>query len=328
MSTLTPVRPSLRGPARVVVRQHRWTLWIVGGIALAAVIGMIALALRSSHVAEVFAATDCRVDGGAGRACDQTTRNYLDSMLTYHRMFDYVATGLIVLPVVFSAFVAGPLIARELESGTFRMAWTQSVSPTRWLVAKLAVPTALLLAVTAVVTAVLARTRSYGDTPYPVQWHDAHTFSGSGVLPLAHVVFGTAVGALTALLIRRVIPALTVSAFVTGAAVAFFTYWRAELWPTRTLTSKTLDVQTNIWWVETGDLTSTGERLTGTACMQSASIGDRLQCMANHDITAHYLDYHPASHFWPVQLVETGILLALAALAVALAFRVLRRLHG
>lgn len=47
--------------------------------------------------------------------------------------------------------------------------------------------------------------------------------------------------------------------------------------------------------------------------------------MADHDITAHYLDYHPASHFWPVQLVETGILLALAALALTLAFRVLRR---
>ncbi|WP_329231184.1 ABC transporter permease [Streptomyces sp. NBC_01460] len=328
MSTLTPVRPSLRGPARVGVRQHRWTLWIAGGIALAAVIGMIALALRSSHVAEVFEATDCRVDGGAGRACDQTTRNYLDSMVTYRRMFDYVASGLTVLPVLFSAFVAGPLIARELESGTFRMAWTQSVSPTRWLVAKLAVPTMLLLAVTAVVTAVLARARSYGDTPYPVHWHDAYTFSGSGVLPLAHVMFGTAVGALTALLIRRVIPALTVSAFVTGAAVTFFTYWRAELWPSRTVSGTTLNAKEGMWWVETGHITGAGERLPQDVCASGASATDYARCMADHDVTSHYLDYHPASHFWPLQLVETGILLVLAAVALAVAFRVLRRLHG
>ncbi|MEK8144329.1 hypothetical protein NKH18_28275 [Streptomyces sp. M10(2022)] len=45
-------------------------------------------------------------------------------------------------------------------------------------------------------------------------------------------------------------------------------------------------------------------------------------------MTGWFYDYHPASHFWPLQLVETGILLVLAALAVALAFRVLRRRHG
>ncbi|MEU6015011.1 hypothetical protein ABZ826_13465 [Streptomyces sp. NPDC047515] len=60
---------------------------------------------------------------------------------------------------------------------------------------------------------------------------------------------------------------------------------------------------------------------------RKASDPDR--CLADKDITLRYLvDYHPASHFWPLQLVETGILLALAALAVALAFRVLRRRHA
>ncbi|MCZ7459444.1 hypothetical protein [Streptomyces sp. WMMC940] len=37
---------------------------------------------------------------------------------------------------------------------------------------------------------------------------------------------------------------------------------------------------------------------------------------------------HPPSHFWPIQLVETGIVLALAAVATYAAFRVLRRRHG
>jgi len=57
-------------------------------------------------------------------------------------------------------------------------------------------------------------------------------------------------------------------------------------------------------------------------------------CLAGHDGLQNYIHYHPASHYWPLQLVETGILLALAALAVFAvfavfaAFRVLRRLHG
>ncbi|MEQ4610956.1 hypothetical protein ABMX48_33425 [Streptomyces cavourensis] len=51
------------------------------------------------------------------------------------------------------------------------------------------------------------------------------------------------------------------------------------------------------------------------------------ECLAGHDVQ-NYVHYHPASHYWPLQLVETGILLALAALALFAAFRVLRRLHG
>ncbi|MFF4162789.1 hypothetical protein [Streptomyces sp. NPDC001741] len=328
MSTLTPARPSLRGPARVVVRQHRWTLWIAGGLALAAVIALVATALWSAHVVDTFESGPCSAEGDPGRSCYQPVRDYLDSMGALSGVFNLAGLVLRVLPVIVSAFVAGPMIARELESGTFKFSWTQSVSPARWLAAKLAVPAALLLAGVSVLTAVLTWARSYADTPYPVQWHDAPVFSTSGVLPLAHTFFGMCVGALAGLLIRRTLPALAVSALVTGTALTVLTYRRQELWPPRTLTGETLNAKEGMWWVETGDLTSGGERLTGTVCSQSASEADRLQCMTDHDITSHYLDYHPASHFWPLQLVETGILLALAAAAVAVAFRVLRRRTG
>ncbi|MFF4271246.1 hypothetical protein [Streptomyces sp. NPDC001536] len=42
-------------------------------------------------------------------------------------------------------------------------------------------------------------------------------------------------------------------------------------------------------------------------------------------MTGYFTDYHPASHFWPLQLVETGLTLAVAALAVGTAFWLLRR---
>jgi hypothetical protein len=35
--------------------------------------------------------------------------------------------------------------------------------------------------------------------------------------------------------------------------------------------------------------------------------------------------YHPDSHFWPLHLVETGIVLAVTAAATAAAFRLLHR---
>ena len=51
----------------------------------------------------------------------------------------YVA-GIAVLyltPATIGIFWGAPLISRELETGTFRLAWTQSISRTRWLAVKL-----------------------------------------------------------------------------------------------------------------------------------------------------------------------------------------------
>ena len=44
-----------------------------------------------------------------------------------------------VVPALIGIFWGAPLVARELETGTFRLAWTQSVTRTRWLAVKLAV---------------------------------------------------------------------------------------------------------------------------------------------------------------------------------------------
>ncbi|MFI8001553.1 hypothetical protein [Streptomyces sp. NPDC086010] len=329
MSTLTPARPSLRGPARVVVRQHRWTLRIAGGLALVALLGLIALGLRSSHVTEVFAATGCRTDGADGdRECMQVAWNYLGSMYTYRRGFDDVAAALIALPVLLSGFVAGPLIARELETGTHKLSWTQSVTPARWLAAKLVVPAVLVLAGAAILSAVLHWARYVQDLHLPVEWYAMYVFTTTGTVLAGHLLFGLCAGALIGILVRRTLPALALSVLVTGAVGVAFAGLRAYLWPRNTVTGTNLDVRENIWWVETGHLTSTGERLPQDVCERGTSDSALDRCLAGHDITGAYLDYHPASHFWPLQLVETGILLALAAVAVTVAFRVLRRRTG
>src|SRR5580692_1482784 len=53
----------------------------------------------------------------------------------------YFAGGVIMYlaPVIIGAFWGAPMIARELEAGTSRLAWNQSVSRTRWLLVKLAI---------------------------------------------------------------------------------------------------------------------------------------------------------------------------------------------
>nr|WP_228868526.1 ABC transporter permease [Streptomyces halstedii] len=333
MSTLAPPRPSpspsptgLRGPARVVVRQHRLVLWITGGLAVAMVLTLVATALWSSHVVDAFASGPCTAEGDPGRGCYQPVRNYLDSALKFSRVFDYAALVLAALPVFVGAFVAGPMIARELETGTFKVSWTQSVPPARWLAAKLAVPAVPLLAGVAVLTAVLAWARSYADTPYPAQWYAPTLFGASGITPLAHTLVALSVGALVGLLVRRTVAATGVAALSTGAVIVALAAVRPGLWPLRTVTSESGGIPDDSWILEYGRITDTGERLSIDICGQPVS--EHPACLAGKTVVGEYFDHHPASHFWPLQLVETGILLVLAALALTLAFRVLRRRHG
>src|SRR5262249_28337251 len=44
------------------------------------------------------------------------------------------------VPVLLGAFTGAPLLSRELESGTFRFAWTQGAGRTRWAASTLLVP--------------------------------------------------------------------------------------------------------------------------------------------------------------------------------------------
>ena len=61
------------------------------------------------------------------------------SSATTARLRTWLGVLVIVVPGIIGIFWGAPLVARELETGTFRLAWTQSVTRTRWLAVKLAV---------------------------------------------------------------------------------------------------------------------------------------------------------------------------------------------
>src|SRR5205807_5987504 len=58
------------------------------------------------------------------------------------------------VPALIGAFVGAPVLARELETGTFRYAWTQGFGRWRWTLAKL-VPLAVAVAAAAGALSVL-----------------------------------------------------------------------------------------------------------------------------------------------------------------------------
>lgn len=257
MSTL-----QLRGPARLVVRQHRLVLWIGGALALAWIALVPGAWWFTSAAADDFAGTGCSVRHTVV-GCGIDVRHFLSVELHYGRLFDYAGLVMTALPALVGLFVAGPLIGRELEDGTYRLSWSQSVSPARWLAAKLAVPAAFAATGVTILSAVYAWgwSRTY-DTHYPVQSSERLVYGAMGPVPVGYTLLCLALGALVALLVRRALPSMA---------------------------------------------------LTAAAYVVLIPVGEAVR---------------PSGRFWPLQLVETGILLALAAGAVALAFRILRRHHA
>ena len=66
-----------------------------------------------------------------------------------------LGVAILAIPGIFGAVVGAPLLGRELEQGTWRLAWSQTVPRTRWLLTKLALVAGALIVFGAAVTAVL-----------------------------------------------------------------------------------------------------------------------------------------------------------------------------
>ncbi|WP_327368931.1 ABC transporter permease [Streptomyces sp. NBC_01217] len=319
---------ALRGPARVVVSQHRRALQLMAALPVLAVAVLAGTWLWTDHVADAFAATGCSVRHTVP-GCVDTVNGFLDRQNWMKEVLDWSGLLMTVLPAFVGIFVAGPVIAREMESGTYKLAWSQSVTPTRWLAAKLAVPAVATLASVSVLSAVCAWARSRESVAHlPTERFDRTVYGSIGTVPVGYALCMLALGALIGLVLRRTVAAMAVTVIGYGVLVMTLNTMRNDLWPTVTDTFKPgsgYRFPDGSADVGQGWLTGSGGRLPADACLDRAT--DLEQCLADKDITLRYLDYHPASHFWPLQLVETGILLALAALAAALAFRALRHRH-
>lgn len=128
--------------------------------------------------------------------------------------FDLIKFGqaaVFALPVLLGAFFAAPLFAREIEHGTHVLAFTQSVSRFRWMITKVAVlllPSAVVVVVIQLLVDrwVSAAGMLGPERTSPFHWLNLDT---TGPMPLAHLLFAFALGALLGAVMRRSLMALS-----------------------------------------------------------------------------------------------------------------------
>ncbi|MGY0492749.1 hypothetical protein [Streptomyces sp. WG-D5] len=300
-------KPGSDGLVWAVLRLHRGAAWVWAGY-VAVSLGLL-LWLWGPGSADAQSAFDKFGYGGAQDNAWQGLSALRPLFgTTFDTLFYDPLTLARIAACVIAVFAAGPLIARELEQGTAQLAWTQSVSPARWLAAKLAVPGALIALGTTLVV-VLYRLVWDGRNHLLVAGIGPRDFDFSvGPATVANALFGLAVGVLAALVLRRTLTAAVLAGIVTYLVGAF----RGNSWPLQG------SYQQPEIPVHSKAITSTGAEISDPGCMTQ-------RCLDQHDITGFTRSYLPSPDYWPRQLAETGVLLGLTALAVVAAFLVLRR---
>jgi hypothetical protein len=135
----------------------------------------------------------------------------------------------IITPALIGAFWGAPLVAGEFEDGTFRLAWTQSVTRTRWMATKLAVVGLASMAAAGLLSLVV--TWWCGPLDHSAMNQFA-TFEQRGITPIGYAAFAFALGVLAGTLIRRTVTAMfvTLAVFI-AVRIAEFTWLRPRLLP-------------------------------------------------------------------------------------------------
>jgi hypothetical protein len=342
-----PARPGEDDAALRPVPWRRMTgvIWRQHRIALAGVLvllGALAVYLWIAGTAahrDYAAATTCHPAGSA--TCQELAS-------TFNSSWDAVSIPAVLLqivPALIGAFAGASVLARELETGTFRFAWTQGFGRWRWALAKLTALAAVLAAAGYAFSVVLSWAYQpytgadnqnlglYGDSPL------VGTFSLREVTFPAWTLAAFAIAALLGMLIRRVVPAIVATlAVYAGLAIATAALLREHYLAPLVTTSQNLPGTAWIigqWWTKDGRFAFAGnppDNLVNQFCnfAQSgpagkggaagggpSSPGNPLaQCLGPHGYTL-WTSYQPATRFWPFQWIEGGWLLVLSALLIA-----------
>ncbi|TDC15947.1 transmembrane transport protein [Streptomyces sp. 8K308] len=338
-----------------------WLSWrqfrvqaLVAALALAlaaAYLGHLGLDIRDAHDAY---RSRCETEADCAEAAAQFRSAYQNTLL-------FLAAGLALVPAVIGAFWGAPLIAREIESGTHRLVWNQSVTRRRWLLTKLLVVGLAAMAVTGAASALLTWAAGPFDEVARTRF-GALEFGARDIVPLGYAALAVVLGTVVGLLLRRTLPAmaLTLVAFL-ALQLLVPNVVRPHLMSPETaslpMTAEAINQARNLgsisggatigglelpeapgaWISHTSPLrTADGASLseaTFNNCLDSppetgagGRFGDTAVCLGELDLHVD-VSYHPAERYWPFQWAETTLYLAASALLTAFGlWRVHRRL--
>jgi ABC-type transport system involved in multi-copper enzyme maturation permease subunit len=299
--------------------------------ALAAVLALTGPGLAVDYATGIAACTS--QPGGCSDFVPQFFDHHQGSFLA-------VSAVVLVLPALIGLFWGAPLLARELEAGTHRLVWNQSITRTRWLAVKLALTGLAAMTAAGLGSLVVSWWASPIDKA-------AHTFNfptmspllfdTRGIVPIAYAAFAFALGVTVGMLVRRTLAAMAITlAVFVAVQVAMPLLVRPHLLPPTRSTIQITEsnvqdfnfgadgirvsakaADTGAWVLSSHTVDASGHAVdtipVSTSSGPCAGSGPPEQtlsaCLA--EITRlgyrQQVTYQPSSRFWPFQWSETGI---------------------
>jgi hypothetical protein len=253
--------------------------------------------------------------GGCGQAIGSFTARF-DGLMS-------LLPWLNLIPGVFGIALAAPLLL-ELENGTYRLAWTQSITRRRWLAVRLGTTTLAAVLAALAMTALVTWWRAPLDN---LHGRLENVFDFEGTVGIGYVLFALGLSLAVGVVWRRTVPAL-IAGFAGYVVVRVFVQnWLREryespltiTWPARSGFDK--PELARAWILELHPSDRLGHVITAPdramqTCERVVGEGPKIvdpSCLPtglyNHAV------YQPASRFWLFQGIETALF---AGIGVAL----------
>jgi hypothetical protein len=253
----------------------------------------------------------------------------------------YVTAGIALVPLLVGLVLGAPIVASEFENKTNRLAWSQGMTRTKWLVRTwltLAIPTVALMSVLALLTQwwathIVTSASNGGALIQPQQ------MLISGVDPIAAAFFALTLGMFVGVIARRYFsPYATsvISMIAVGALIQWLLLPRLASTTFKATIDGGLPHYPNAWNVGAGYLRiHSGQHSISIAsavkyCTSAHSgpvkdIGTNYWgCLAIRNVRA-VIFFQPESHYWILQWREAGIYVVLAGLLLGLSIWSVRR---
>ena len=302
-----------------------WRLQRTETIVTAVLLALLAVAFvpEGIHLANLFDQQHvARCINRQTQACSFVVGNFTANAGTLQALFDGGWFNLI--PGLIGVALAVPVLL-ELENGTVRLAWTQSVTRRRWVTTKLglAVGTVLLAA------AGFSLLFTWYQRPFDQIYGRWDKFDFDWIVPLGYALFALGLALAIGVLLRRSALTLVIAFAIYVAGRLFVESWLRKRFIAPL--SETLHTQApksgNAWIISEAPSDKAGHTFAASPglfqdCTKTGPKGDRIldpSCLARHGAGYTHVVYQPASRFWEFQGIETALFGGVALLLIAFA---------
>jgi hypothetical protein len=339
-----------------------WRQFRLQAIAAGAVLAVLAIALgvTGGHVAHMYAVSGLASCAGH-HDCAFRASNFASALSgTVYQFVYYLGTGLLyVAPAVIGVFWGAPLITRELEAGTFRLAWSQSVTRTRWLAVKLGIIGLASMAAAGLISLMVTWWAGPINQASALNGgRDGSTnglgrlspllFGAGGVAPIGYAAFAFVLGVTVGVLLRRTIAAMAITLALFALVQLAMPNWVRPHLITPAQTSAAFDASNltglfigngqvtvtgavskpGAWILSNQTVTAAGHVFHGPippACNSDTQSFRACQNALGRLHLRQVVTYQPASRYWALQWYETALFVALAVVLAGFCFWWIRR---